>query len=125
MNVDSQSGKSPEPGAGVDELETMLRRQRFRGLPPEWRDVILERAVAGAAPARATAGPRRPRQASGGWEAWMSGWTLVAAAWALVFLLHAQSTPVRDAFRPPLPPLSAAALAELAAQRAALGEIST
>ena len=125
-----------------DNLERRLARNPFRAPPADWRDTILAQAAAAADEATATArdgsaaartvGPATPRvngspvpDAFHGpagplvrfldWLA--SGWTVAAGAWLLVFGLNQYSIPAGDAGGPPRPPLSAAALDEIRAQR--------
>lgn len=128
-----------EPGESCEDLERRLRRQRFRQPPAAWREAILAAARAGGAQGDAAMSgrdrdvapdpnhPRRggPPQVPSWWERMVSGWTLVGAAWLLVLCLRGGFVPERRPEQDPLPPLSAAAQAELMAQQRMLSETST
>jgi hypothetical protein len=66
-----------------DEFEKHLSRQSFRPIPPEWRQDILRTANAQSSEAA-------PKP---WWHEWLwpcpRAWGGLAAAWALVFVLHA------------------------------------
>jgi hypothetical protein len=66
-----------------DEFEKHLSRQSFRPIPQEWRQDILRPANAASAES-----PGKPW-----WHEWLwpcpQAWGGLAAAWALVFVLHA------------------------------------
>jgi hypothetical protein len=82
-----------------DDLESQLKRQRLRPLPPEWRGPILEAARrAGESPAAPAANPRAPL-----WRRLLSAfspeaalvlwpspgaWAVLAAVWVALLGLH-------------------------------------
>lgn len=127
METPLHSGTSPEPGGGLEDVERLLARQRFRTPPAAWRELILTAAVAGEAGAERLASREADRGVEtrqGWWALFRSGWTWVGAAWGLAWMLCLGAVPERSTGRVPVPPLSAAAQAELAAQRAALGDVA-
>lgn len=127
---DPTQGGNEFPDTG--EFEAGMARHPFRAPPVEWRTAILADAGArlmesGTSAVKAEG--RIPAWGGGGsapwWERLRSGWSMAAAAWALILGLNQLS--VRDAGggqvrRPPFSPAAMAIVAEQ--QRAALGAMA-
>ncbi len=123
MNTDHNAREgTPEP----DSFELGLGRHPFRAPPPEWREAILAAAAGRIAEgaARTEVDWRRAARAVPWWERLWSGWTVAAAAWALVLGLNQFSSGTGETVmaRAPLSPAAAAFLAEQ--QRAAMGSLA-
>lgn len=141
------------PGEPDGELERMLVRNSFRTPPPDWRGLILERALAGQSgeePTRevdgglagtefAAGASRGGARIDGAWRPagtrpegiWTlirqklaSGWTVAAAAWALIFGLNQYSIPGGESLPSPKAPWSAKARAEIQAHQRLLVDFS-
>lgn len=110
-------GRDPDGTDGEAFLRSLARHE-FRAPPPAWRAEIL-------APARATAGAdgNSPARATTSvpWRTWWdrlaSGWTLAAAAWALILALEQFSESSGSSGPGLRAPLSSEAVAILREQR--------
>ncbi len=117
-----------------DALEALLRRQSWPAPPPDLRATILAAAhPATREPSSASLAPingahalsHRPAPSPPAcWPELLhrlqSGWSILAAAWALVLALNAYSTASVAGRGPHLPPFSDATLALLRAEAPAL-----
>ncbi len=141
------------PDEPEGEIERLLLRNSFRTPPPDWRGLILERAMAGQSGEDPTgevgcgySGPELGN-GSGRDEARMdgvrmpvgtrpeafwililqrlaSGWTVAVAVWALILGLNQYSMPRGDSLPSPKAPWSAKALAEIQAHQRLLVDFS-
>lgn len=135
------------------DLERLLVRNTFRTPPPDWRGLILEKALSGQTVEEPTgdmdpvfSGRELAMGSAGGGERiegavgrtgtrpiglWTrilerlgSGWTVAAAAWALILGLNQYSVPQGERTPAPKAPWSDRALAEIQAHQRLVADIS-